>query len=56
MVHSIDENLVLDKIRASLKELPLITDALVNAEGQLVFNFTNNTQITINLKEVVRSY
>lgn len=56
MVHSIDEDLALDKIKASLKQLPLITDALVNVENQLVFNFTDDTQVIIDLKEVVRSY
>lgn len=56
MIHSIDEELALDKIRVSLKQIPLITDALVNAEGRLVFNFTDNSQLVIDLKEVVRSY
>lgn len=56
MVHSIDEDLTLDKIKASLKQIPLITDAFVNAEGQLVFKFTDNSQVIIDLKEVVRSY
>lgn len=43
MVHSIDEDLTLDKIRASLRQMPLITDALINTENQLVFNFTDDT-------------
>lgn len=56
MVHSIDEDLTLDKTRASLSQMPLITGALVNTENQLVFNFTDDTQVIIDLKEVVRSY
>lgn len=56
MVHSIDEDLALDKIKASLKQIPLITDAFINAEGQLIFRFTDDTQMVIDLKEVVRSY
>lgn len=56
MVYSIDEDLVLDRTRASVKQMPLITDALVNIENQLVFNFTDDTQAIIDLKEVVRSY
>lgn len=56
MVHSIDEDLALDKIRTSLRQIPLITGALINTENQLVFNFTDDTQVIIDLKEVVRSY
>lgn len=56
MVHAIDEDLALDRIKASLRQMPLITDASVNAEGQLVFGFTDGTQVIIDLKEVVRSY
>lgn len=56
MVHSIDEDLALDKIKASLKQIPLINDALVNVKGELIFRFTDNTQVVIDLKEVVRSY
>ena len=40
MVHSIDEDLALDKIKASLKQIPLINDALINAKGELIFRFT----------------
>lgn len=56
MVYAIDEDLALDRIKASLKQLPLITDALINAEGQLVFSFIDGSQVMIDLKEVVRSY
>lgn len=56
MVHSIDEDLVLDTTRVLVKQMSLITDILVNTENQLVFNFSDDTQVIINLKEVVRSY
>ena len=56
MGHSIDEDLALDKIKGSLKQSSFINDALINAKGELIFRFTDNTQVVIDLKEVVRSY
>lgn len=56
MVHEIDEDLALDRIRALLRQVSLITDALINTEEQLVFRFTDDSQVIIDLKEVVRSY
>lgn len=56
MVYSINECLALDRIRASLKKMSPITDAFVNMQNQLVFNFTDGTQVVIDLKKVVKSY
>lgn len=56
MVHSIDEDLALDRVKASLKELRLVNDAFINAENQLVMNFTDGSSCVIDLKEVVRCY